>query len=329
MTFRSVWDNFLGRFLPNRNAKETGGITRADILLEMNRIAGETGARIPGQRQFRKKLIPPFGHAMKHIAGLMDQVPGPVNLDPENWDDEPLLKALFLDVRELKGVLRSAKAVQRLLDATDASEIFAVLTAGWKEKSVTGTEETDGIVRRDVLQRAIYFEGYDLTAAAVDLQETRRLWMHRRMVELVTECIGHFSDLRSWKEELEGQRDLLEFQMHASSGTGRRNGPAGGNGGEAPSPEAAEVFEAIDRKLSEIASDMDTPEDYFNHLAGVLTTPEQHLRINRVSLKTSRMGLLLAAPPDEPEPVAVLPEFEQSGGRRWTAVWVKIGRIKI
>ena len=326
MIFHNVWNYIRQRISPDRVQAGGGEFSTAEMLDEIDRSARETGARLPGPRKFRKRLLPSVRHAMAYVSERLDEIPGPVVADPEQMHDHPILEAMFLNARELSGLLRSSQPLKRFFARTGTPEAVALLTVSWKEKTMLGTEADGDIIRRDVLQRAVYFEDFSISDPALDLRGARREAIHRAIVDLFDICLAKVSALRSWQNELETQQDLLEFKMRRPEDAGRSDKTPGVKGPDAASGEIAQVLSAIGRKLTEIAAELDAPEDYFNHLNGVLMHPEHHLKSRMVSLKTGRMGALLIAGSSRTDPVIELPQIERGEGRKSTALWVRIDR---
>jgi len=185
----------------------------AVLLDEIERIVRETDSTILPIREFKKKMLPSVRHAMQYISGLLSQVPGPVDFDPYRWDNDPLLRALFISREELADVLQFSKSLKNFFRGTNASQAFAMLVAERKEKKFFGTEKNGEIVRRDVPQKAVFFENFKVIDPAVDLTETRLKVQHRALVGLFSQAFEKITDLQVWKKELEKQRELLEFKV--------------------------------------------------------------------------------------------------------------------
>ena len=94
-----------GRRLPDHEEEDA-------VLDEIDRIAQETDSTILPVRRFRKKILPSVQHAMAYISGLILQIPGSVDFDPDRWEDDPLLRAMFISREEMIGVLQSSKALK-------------------------------------------------------------------------------------------------------------------------------------------------------------------------------------------------------------------------
>lgn len=298
--------------------------TDADVLDEIERIAREIDSTILPVRRFRKKILPSVRHAMGYISGLIPQVPGPMDFDPDRWEDDPLLRAMFISREELNGVLNSSKALKDFFRRTNASQVFAILVAEPKEKKIFGTEKNGVIVRRDIPQKAVFFEDFKVFAPAVDLAQTRVQFQYRALENLFTQAFEKIIDLQLWKEELEKHRELLEFKVQHPEGSGPRTDLKPTEADDNQTRESLKVIEDITGKLKEIKDQLDTPEDRIEHLNAILLNPEQHLRLKTVSLKLSRLGIRLDPSSTEPANEFTVAEFELGKEPKQVLVWIRV-----
>jgi hypothetical protein len=295
-----------------------------DVLGEIERILRETDSTILPVRRFQKKILPSVRHAMQYISGLIPQVPGPVDLDPDRWKDDPLLRAMFISREELISMLQSSKELKNFFRRTNASQAFAILVAERKEKKIFGTEKNGEIVRRDVPQIAVFFEDFKVFAPAADLAQTRLQVQHRALVSLFTQAFEKITDLQLWKEDLEKQRELLEFKVQQPEDTDPKTDLNHTESDDSQTQESLELLGDITRKLKEIKAQLDTPEGRIEHLNTILLNPEQHLRLETVSLKLSRLGIRLDPSSTEPANEFTVAEFELEEEPKQVLVWIRV-----
>lgn len=306
-----------GRRLQDREEEDA-------VLDEIERIALEIDSTILPVRRFRKKILPLVQHAMGYISGLMPQVPGPVDFDPDRWEDDPLLRAMFISREEMIGVLKSSKALKDFFRRTNASQAFAILVAEPKEKKIFGTEKNGEIVRRDVPRKAVFFEDFKLFTPAADLPQTLVLLQHRALESLFTQAFEKIIDLQLWKEELEKHRELLEFKVQKPEDTDPKTDLNHTEVDDNQTQDSLKALGDITRKLEEIKAELDTPEDRIEHLNAILLNPEQHLRLKTVSLKLSRLGIRLDPSSTEPANEFTVAEFELGKESKQVLVWIRV-----
>jgi FtsZ-binding cell division protein ZapB len=294
------------------------------VLAEIERISRETDSTILPVRKFRKKILPSVRHAMGYISGLIPQVPGPVDFDSHRWEDDPLLRAMFISREELNGVLKSSKALKDFFRRTNASQAFAILVAEPKEKKIFGTEKNGEIVHRDVAQKIVFFEDFKVFAPAVDLAQTRIQFQYRALESLFTQAFEKIIDLQLWKEELERHRELLEFKVQYSENEDLKTDMSHTEIDDNQTQESLKALGDITRKLEEIKTELDTPEERIEHLNAILLNPEQHLRLKTVSLKLSRLGIRLDPSSTEPANEFTVAEFELGKEPKQVLVWIRV-----
>jgi hypothetical protein len=65
------------------------------LIEEIDRILSETKTKIPLVRNCCKKLKEPLSRALEEVSKLFAQIPGPLELDPELWEKDPVFKVVF------------------------------------------------------------------------------------------------------------------------------------------------------------------------------------------------------------------------------------------
>ena len=324
MRLKSLLTGFYRRLVYGSSYPRPDQKTDADVLDEIQRIARETDSTMLPVRRFRKKILPSVRHAMGYLSGLIPQVPGPVDFDPDRWKDDPLLRAMFISREELIGVLQSNKVLKNFFRRTNEFQAFAILVAEQKEKNFFGTEKNGEIVRRDVVQKAVFFEDFKVFAPAADLAETRLQVQHRALVSLFTQAFEKIADLQLWKEELEKHRELLEFKVQQPENKDLKTDLDHTEVDDNQTQESFEVLGDINRKLKEIKAQLDTPKDRIEHLNAIFLNPEQHLRLETVSLKLSRLGTRLDPSSTEPANEFTVAEFELGQEPKQALVWIRV-----
>jgi hypothetical protein len=329
MGLKSLLTTFYQRLVSGNSRRALNHKREDAVLDEIETILRETDSTILPVRRFRKKIVPSVEHAMEYISGLIPQVSGPVDFDPGRWDHDPLLRAMFISREELTGVLKSSKALKDFFRRTNESRAFAMLMAERKEKKFFGTEKNGEIFRRDVPQKAVYFEDFKVVAPAADLAQTRLQVQQRALACLFTQAFERITDLQLWKEELEKHRELLEFKVQQPENKDLNTDLSHTGADDNQTQESLEVLRDINRKLEEIKAQLDTPEDHIEHLNTILLNPEQYLRIETVSFKLSRLGIRLDPSSTEPANEFTMAEFEMGQAMKRAVVWVRAGRASV
>lgn len=326
MSLKSLWAAFYQQLVDGSAHRSTDRKREAAVLDEIERIVLKIDSTILPVHSFRKKILPSVRHAMQYISGLIPQVPGPLDFDPGRWKDDPLLRAMFISREELISVLHSSKALKNFFRLTNALQAFALLVAERKEKIFFGIEKNGDIVRRDVPQKAIFFEDFKVFAPAIELAEANLQIQQVALTTLIRQAFEEITDLQLWKEELEKQRDLLEFKVKRSDISEPEFELKHSDATDNQMKETLKVLSDINRKLKEIETELDTPENRFSHLCSILKNPEQHLELNVVSYKLSRLGILLESSSTEPANEFTLAEFEMGQDVKQVLLWIRVER---
>ena len=231
------------------------------LLNEIDRILAETKTKIPLVRNYRKRLEEPISYALNEVSNMISQIPGPMELDPKLWEEDLVLKAVFIGQDDFYRWLQSCERLKDAFEHVEATELFGLLVAEYKEKTFFGYEMDGDILQKDVRQSSVYFEDPQILVPATDLEIPRIELQHRILVMLFTRELEEISELKSWKEELQKQKTLLEFEL---GGKDKHNMKKSAPFRSDKDEEAEKVLRTIDQKLEQIGKNFDTPE---GHLA--------------------------------------------------------------
>ena len=128
---------------------------------------------------------------------------------------------------------------------------------------------------------------------------------------------------------MEKQRELLEFKVQQPEDSDLSTDLKHTETYDNQTRESFEVLSDIKRKLEEIKAQLDTPEARIEHLNAILLNPEQHLRLETVSLKLSRMGIRLAPSSTEPANEFTVAEFELGKEPKQALIWIRVGQPSV
>ena len=296
------------------------------LIEEIDRILSETKTKIPLVRNYRKKLKEPLARALEEVSTMIAQVPGPLELDPALWDKDPVLKAVFPGPDQFLQWLGGCENLRDAFRRTDAAELFGLLAADYREKTSFGSEVSGEIVRRDVLQKSVFFENPRVLVPAADLELARKELQHRILVTLFTHELNEIADLKSWKEELQKQQDLLEFKLWGDEKPDPK--PAASQSGD-EAGEAEKVLRDIDQKIEEIEKNLDTPESHLAHITQALMELRQRLRMEHFTLRLNSLGVKVKPSAREPFSEISLAECTFAGAPKRAATWVRVKRASI
>ena len=293
------------------------------LLNEIDRILAETKTKIPLVRNYRKRLEEPISYALNEVSNMISQIPGPMELDPKLWEEDPVLKAVFIGPDDFSRWLQSCERLKDAFEHVEATELFGLLVAEYKEKTFFGYEMDGDILQKDVRQSSVYFEDPQILVPATDLEIPRIELQHRILVMLFTRELEEISELKSWKEELQKQKTLLEFEL---GGKDKHNMKKAAPFRSDKDEEAEKVLRTIDQKLEQIGKNFDTPEGHLAQAVQILTNIRQYLRIDRFTIRLNGLGKKVKASSSEPFSEISMAEFIFSGAPRRVAIWARVKR---
>ena len=289
----------------------------------IHRIQTELKGRVAFLGAYGKRLLPAVWRSLRHIDRLTAAIPGPVMLAPEHWGDEPLINAVCTDSSRLQRMLRSDSTLKAYFQSSEVQQAVGLLTAKKREKVVSGVEKTGQIVRRGMLQQAVYFENHKIIAPAADLKAAQAEYRLQLMVELMRAMTVRIEALKEWHAELEVERrrlGLLIDDPAVSVKDRRRRSEI--------LPEAAAMRGKVDGELKDIAEVLDADNGFFSFVRNALLQPEGWLVAETLQFNLSRLGIRLDPASDEPGNAFSLVQFRlgEENPHHWVAVWVQVAR---
>ncbi len=271
-------------------------------------------------RRNRHALMGTLHSAIHQVSAWIDEIPGPIVLAPERWETDPVLNALFVSPEAVRETIQSSKGLFRYFKTNPGKKALALLLAGWREKSAFGTAKDGEIVRRDVLRKAAVFEDHRLVARAAELSEAKTALEKKALVFLCEQTFAQTQDLKEWQADLERQRELLKFKMGPAAGDARDDDP------DKEFLEEGRVLDKINRKIESIKKELGTSEDNFRHMVEILSRPQEFMKIERVSLRISRMGFVLNRVGDSTDNVLSVARYQIRDMPQRAAIWVSVDR---
>lgn len=248
---------------------------------------------VPG---YQKKLRPAVSRSLTHIATLVDQVPGPIDVSRRTFISDPEVRAYFSTPDVLQDTFSCGSELKDFfsrLENSDLDSCCALLCANREEKQGVGSALEGDMIRRDVLQTSINFFDYKVLSPAVDDGEVRRGIKRCIFDGLVSYSLHHIASIKSEREELINQRRMLHARL--------RSRQASGNGLTKLLAEAH--FEALDsegietklqqteEKLDGITGDSDVFSFYLDEISKLMSRPEDFIQLRSICVHLNDMGI--------------------------------------
>ncbi len=263
--------------------------------------------------RYERKLAASVRGALDYCAQLVEDIPGPVDINGHVFGDDPLVHAFFSGTEQIAEMLGRSQAVRDFLGgpaASAAEEFFALLGMRRHERKVMGAGLHGDRVRREVPQTLLYFSDHTLLELSAELAQTRS-----RIGELAFDSLA--KSFAGRLEQTRGARQALHTEWEM----------ARAGGGE---PRArAEALRALERRLREAAAALE-PARVLEDYRAWLASPAANLRLDPVTLMVDRLGVLLdpAMAPAADGDTIRFPELYARDRRHWILVLVRIRRAE-
>lgn len=187
------------------------------VAAAVERAAYLVEPRIKQTRGYPRDYRHSVAGALAQARRIAQTVPGPVDVSPASHIGDPLVHALFASPEHIGQVLSASPVMRDYIAARGIGEVYALLSMRRVEKTALGMEAQGDTLRRDVMQRVVFFTDHQFTGPAPTEAEAREnlLWaMFDRFMERV--AIG-LQRLREERTRLEREKDLAVARLRSSS----------------------------------------------------------------------------------------------------------------
>lgn len=270
-----------------------GGYPESLVKEAIERVVDGTDPCLRAVSGYKKRLRPAVISAIDHVIALVDRLPPPIPVDLDSRGDDPLLKAFFITLDEMRKVFGTDLAMAGFLrGATGVPEnIIALLVMEKNEKVIYSAAEMSGdIVERNVPRMTVSFESHRLLDPSPGQDETRRLLKRRAFDHLIGLALRRITMTKMERKDLERRHALLQCKLDMLL--------RGGWGFEVTDsddssdiPGLEEQIGQIGSQLLEIGGDDRMLEVYLDIVISVLGRPADHLWGKEETLILDSMGI--------------------------------------
>lgn len=272
-------DRLLHPFVPT-------GTDDAQLQVALERTAKRVEPqRLQQARGWPQRFRRPIAAALAQARRVAEGIPGPVELDADHYTRDPFVHALFASAGDMNQILGTSVALRDYARAGARDEAYALLSMRREEKHILGMEDEDGWLRKDVLQRVVWFTDHRLSGPAASLTEARDGLTWTLFDRFLEHLVVGIERLRADKARLTAERDLaLDRLRHATPG--RR-------------AEWQRRADAALRQLREATEALD-PVHLYEVFETVLSHPQDCLYLAATRLTLDSMGIVHPdhVPPD-------------------------------
>jgi hypothetical protein len=245
---------------------------------------------------YRKRLQGPIQNCLEHCKTMVATIPGPIPLNKDNFDADPLIHAVFIGAISLKDLLAKEERTTGVV-IPEGSQRYALLTMVHRESIIFGPKIQGDMIMRDAQMKSVTFTEHKIAGLSTTFESTK-LQLEQLCFQLILEAIStELATKRTSLGELRKHLERLHAMSHMlSNGNNKKN--AFGQNHPVDSAKLKEVEEALKSSEDEFAKasgGQDKPEDWLTILADHLTAPEQIMDIQKISMRLDWMNVLTEA----------------------------------
>jgi len=265
--------------------------TLVDAVIE--RGVDGTDPRLRALGSYRKRLREPALATIDHVMRLVDEMPAPLAATAESYRNDACLRAMFASPERMFEVIgRDPNLEDALRAGSSAGKPFtALLLMRMSEKRTLGIDIEDEVLKRDVQQTILSFDGHRLIDPCTDEADTRRLLKRRAYDHILAQVLEAMAKRRSTRTELVGQRELLQRKSAALQGAGW-SFDVGGGIGHSDAAAIEQELARIEEEIGKLGPDAATLDAHLDLLAEALATPAKYLRVEERSLILDHRNVL-------------------------------------
>jgi len=279
----------------------------------VERMVDEVNPRLRAVGSYRRKLYPVAEHAISHIQGLTEQVPGPILVSSETWSSQPEVNALFGSVKRMRQVLSGPEVRRYLKQHPLGGDLYAVFVAMPDVRRQLGVELVGDTMQRDVRQTAVSFMNQEVALVGECEEEVREALAKDALDLLVGFVLEDILRQESRVSEIEERLRITRLKLRVAATRAQGAGlllddnPDQRAGSESLAERVTELEKDLEREKRGLA----TLDDYLNKLVEQLTHPEAHIGLETVRVRLDRMNIVREGADD-----ATSTEVEFTRGRR-------------
>lgn len=291
--FKSITDLFSGDQV--QLAEPDGGYTLDEAV---DRVIEGIDTKLRLVPNYRKKLLHEVAASLEYIDGLIDQIPGPLNVSRKTFISDPEVRAYFSTPDTLQNIFSCGNEIKNYFDqqgSCSTDECCALLCAEKQERKISGSILEGNIIKRDVIQTAVSFTDYKVLSPAESNIEVRSGIKKCIFNGLVTYALQHIANFKIERSDLVHRRRILHAQLRSrqKSTNGLSAMLVEAHFGAEQGADIATELELAESQLKSMTGDNDVLSFYLEEIRKVLAKPEDFIRLNQACFRLNDMGIKL------------------------------------
>ena len=274
---------------------------KAMIQATIERVVDGTDPRLRAVRHYRRKLRLPVERMIEYVMAQIAVLPPPIEAGRRGFTTDPHLRALFASPEQLLETLSFSPALRdyrQRIKGSLPTELYAALRAERIERNTLGMALYGDQLQRDVPQVTVLFRDPRMAFPHPSEAETRQELMDHAFDYLIEIALHRLVSLRTRRQELEKRQQRL---LQDKAGVLRSARIGLESLLEARAAPADLDIAAIEHQLAHITAELGqlhadtaTLDHHLALVAETLREPEQHLRMDPVSLTLDHMNIKVA-----------------------------------
>jgi len=308
---------------------ETVGETDRQLVWDVtDAIVDAVDPRVKLRSGYRRRLDVGVRKTIAHLRALGRIRLEPVALGRSAWSQDAQVRAFFAAADDIPTCIGRSHEIRRFFEThAGCDQLHALLGMRRMERRVLAPRLVGGVMRSDVAQTTVSFEGHRLIAPAADDAAGRLeigLRIVRRLAQLVCERIVAVDESVKGLE-LDKARLAMKLRMLQNGRDGLGALAAEPAALDAQIAEVERSLKDATRSHREAKASLATVDGTIDHINAILAHPERYVDLVRRRMRVTLLGVLVEEG-DEAEPAHDLVIDDLSIGDGFTAT---IARVRI
>lgn len=277
-----------------RAARAAARARDEEVRLAIEHVVDEINPKLRAVSNYRKKLRQPVERALAFSKEIVASVPGPVAVNRTAWSSDPMVRAFFTGVEDMRQVLSRNDEVHDYFagDKSAQQPCYALLNMQRSERTVLGVEGSGDIIKRDVLQTSVSFKDRKVVKPAASEAQLRQELEQRAFEVLVAYVLERITAMIADRHSLKEKQLLLDMQLRlaqvkqASLSSLLEDRDAG-----AEDLDALQQQQHTTQAFEQASARLLTLDDYIDRITEVLGHPAEHFKARHITMRLSQMNI--------------------------------------
>jgi len=245
---------------------------------------------VPG---YRKKLRDEISLSLLYINSLVDQIPGPVEVNRKTFISDPAVRAYFATPDDLQDIFGRCSELAAYFSSNNHNECCAMLCANKEEKITLGLDLNDGVLQRDVKQTVINFFDHKVLSPGLSDTEVRQAIKMCIFDGLITYALQQIACIKIKRRDLKNEYRILNAKLRSrqAHGNGLSTMLAEASRSKEESAEIKAQIAEAENALNTMLGKKDLYAFYLEEIRRIFASPEKFIQLNNVCLRLTDMGV--------------------------------------